>query len=156
MPTRTKIDVARSILNIFSKIRILREAENTYCSFPARKHCLKKQVPEQAIGDFFSEKKSRSLFATCPAITIFLVVINSRNDLSRQNRITLVLRNPKSIENSSHNRLSKLDSSFGVSENCSQSVQVSFEGNPLIACSGTCFFKPRDFGLPKNQKSKSD
>ncbi len=38
-PTRTKIDAARSILNLFSKIRILREAENTYCSFPARKHC---------------------------------------------------------------------------------------------------------------------
>ena len=30
MPTRTKIDVARSILNLFSKIRILREAENIH------------------------------------------------------------------------------------------------------------------------------
>ena len=107
---------------------------------PPAQNPLKKQVPEQAIGELFLKNNSRSIFATCPAITIFLVVINSRNDLSRQNIITLVLRNPKSIENSSHNRLSKLDSSFGVSENCSQSVQVSFEGNPLIACSGTCFF----------------
>ena len=37
MPTRTKIDVARSILNIFSEFRILREAENAYYSFPIRK-----------------------------------------------------------------------------------------------------------------------
>ena len=30
MPTRAKIDVARSIRNLFSKIRILREAENIH------------------------------------------------------------------------------------------------------------------------------
>ena len=36
-PTRTKTNAARLIFNRFSKIRILREAENTYCSFPARK-----------------------------------------------------------------------------------------------------------------------
>ena len=38
MPTLTKIDAARSILNLFSKIRIVREAENTtsYYPFPVR------------------------------------------------------------------------------------------------------------------------
>ena len=30
MPTRTKIDAARSILNLFSKIRILRVADNIH------------------------------------------------------------------------------------------------------------------------------
>ena len=37
-PTYTKMRVAPRVLNIFSKIRILREAENTYYPFPGRKH----------------------------------------------------------------------------------------------------------------------
>ncbi len=38
LPTRTKIDVSRWIFYLFSKIRILHEAEKTYYPFLARKH----------------------------------------------------------------------------------------------------------------------
>ena len=52
-PTRTKIDATRSILNIFSKFRILREAENTYYPFPARKRWNCGGILACASGIFF-------------------------------------------------------------------------------------------------------
>ena len=52
--TCTQIDAARWILNLFSKFRILREAENTYYPFPARKHCWRhhesRQIQNTAIS----------------------------------------------------------------------------------------------------------